>query len=72
MTELAMKTAAMIDCLPQQEQMLAYEVLSRIVLAWDPEFTKLTTHEVSSLIQAEYEIENGDTVSDEDINWDAD
>lgn len=45
------------------------EIVKKIVLAWDPDFTKLTDGEKKSLEIAEKEIENGETVSDNEINW---
>lgn len=69
MSELARKTAAMLDMLPHEEQALAFEMLRRIVLAWDPDFTKLTPAEAEAVEQAEAEIERGETVSHEAINW---
>lgn len=72
MSELAQKTALMLDMLPSNEQELAYEMLKRIVLAWDPDFTKVTPAEAAALDAAEEEIERGETVSDEDIDWNAD
>lgn len=71
MSELAQKTATMLDMLPAQEQALAYEVMKRMVLAWDPDFTKLTPDEEKAVAQAEQEIANGETVSDDAIDWDA-
>lgn len=62
----------MLDMLPASEQQLAYEMLKRIVLAWDPDFTKLTPMEAEALRQAESEIERGETFSDSEIDWDAD
>lgn len=72
MSELAQKTATMLDMLPDQEQQLAYEMLKRIVLAWDPDFTKLTPAEADAIREAEAQIERGETVSDDEIDWDAD
>lgn len=72
MSELAQKTANMLDMLPDQEQQLAYEMLKRIVLAWDPDFTKLTPAEADAIREAEAQIERGETVSDDEIDWDAD
>ena len=71
MSELAQKTALMLDMLPVQEQELAYELLKRMVLAWDPDFTRLTPAEAQALKEAEAEIERGETVSDDQIDWDA-
>ena len=72
MSELAQKTAAMLDMLPDTEQKLAYEFVKRIVLAWDPDFTKLTPTEAAAVEKAEAEYLSGDTVSDGAIDWDAD
>lgn len=71
MSELAQQTAAMMDMLPHNEQQLAFEMVKRIMLAWDSDFTKLTPSEAATIEAAEAEIERGDTVSDNDIDWDA-
>lgn len=72
MSELAQKTAAMLDMLPDTEQKLAYEFIKRIVLAWDPDFTKLTPAEAAAVEKAEAEFLRGDTVPDDAIDWNAD
>lgn len=71
MSELAQETARMLDMLPIKEQKLAYEMLKRIVLAWDPDFTKLTPEETAALEHAEDQITRGEIVYDNEINWDA-
>lgn len=71
MSELAQRTAKMMDMLPEHEQTLAFEMLKRIVLAWDPDFTKLTEAEALSLQLAEDELAKGDTIPHDAINWDA-
>jgi hypothetical protein len=60
----------MVDMLPEAEQQLACEVLKRLVLAWDPDFVKLTPFEELQLTQAEKEISTNDLVDHADINWD--
>ena len=45
--------AAMLDMLPEQERNLALEMLKRIVLAWDPDYTRLTPSEAAELKEAE-------------------
>ena len=67
MSEKTMEIAKMIDMLPQQDQTLAFELIKRMVLAWDPDFTKLTDAERQLLEEAEVEPE---TVKMADINWD--
>ncbi|MDE7365440.1 MAG: hypothetical protein K2N27_11305 [Ruminococcus sp.] len=57
---------AMLDMLPEQEQNLAVELLKRIVLAWDSDYTRLTPKEAKELIEAE----NSGYIDEEDIDWD--
>jgi len=66
MTEIVRRTVSMLEMLPEQEQNLAYELVSRLVLAWDPDYTKLTPSERIRLEEAE----NGEYVNAEDIDWD--
>ena len=53
------------------EQQLACEIVKRIVLAWDPDYTKLTPAEEESLREAEAEVARGETISHDAIDWDA-
>ena len=71
MSERAMNMAQMLDMLPDQEQALAYEMLKRIVLAWDPDFTKLTPAELEALQEAEAEAERGELIPIDAIDWNA-
>lgn len=43
------------------------EIGKRITLAWDRDFTKVTTEEQKRIIQAEKEIENGELYSQEEV-----
>ena len=45
-------------------------VFKKLVLAWDPDFTKVTPEEAKRLEEAEQNFQNGDTVSHDEINWD--
>ena len=45
------------------------EVLKRLVLAWDANYTKITPIEAVQIAQAEKEIESGETVEHNDIEW---
>lgn len=60
MSSVTKQIVEMLDMLPETEQQLACEVLKRLVLAWDPDFTKLTPSESVSLSNALKEIENGE------------
>jgi hypothetical protein len=59
----------MIDMLPEREQQLAFELIKRMVLAWDSDFTKLTPLERNLLVIADKEISNGEIVDHSEIDW---
>ena len=69
MSDVAQQVANMVDMLPEQDQSLAYEVVKKLVLAWDPDFTKVTPGERRALEQADRELAAGDYVNAEAINW---
>lgn len=60
----------LLEILPESEQNFALEFIKKLVLAWDPDFTKVTPMERLELEAARKEIENGETVSHDSINWD--
>lgn len=66
MSKKAMQIAEMLDTLPEQEQELAYQMLKRIILAWDPDFTKLTDKEREELEEAE----KSGFIPESEIDWD--
>lgn len=53
-----------------QEQELAYDKVKRLVLAWDPDFTRLTPAEEARVQEAEEEYQRGEVVPDNAIDWD--
>lgn len=67
MSEKVMQIAEMVDMLPEQDQSLAYELIKKLVLAWDPDFTKVTPKERRELEEAEADPELIDIDS---VNWD--
>lgn len=62
MSTLVADAILMLEELPLSEQQLAYEFIKRLVLAWDPDFTKITPKEELSLKEAEEEYANGEYV----------
>jgi len=42
MAPIAQQIADMVDMLPEQDQALAFELVKKLVLAWDPDFSKVT------------------------------
>lgn len=69
MAPIAERIAGMVEMLPEAEQTLAYELVKRMVLAWDPDFTRLTPAEQAQVEQAEAEIMAGEYVSDTPDLW---
>lgn len=57
----------LMEILPESEQNFALEFIKKLVLAWDPDFTKLTPAEKASLEEA---IADSETISHDAINWD--
>ena len=70
MAPIAQQIADMVDMLPEPDQALAYELVKKLVLAWDPDFTKLTLAERVEVDKAAAEMEAGDYVLQDAINWD--
>ena len=66
MSETVMNAARIMNMLPIDDQEFAYEFIKKLVLAWDPDFTKLTAEERSLLEKAE----NSGFIDDADIDWD--
>lgn len=66
MPEIAMNAARMIALLPEEDQNFALEFIKKLVLAWDPDFTKVTPDEAARITAAE----NSGFVSEDEIDWD--
>ena len=65
MSSQVQEIVEMLEMLPDVEKDLAVELLKRIVLAWDPEYIKLTKKEAEKLEEAE----EGDFIDSEEIDW---
>lgn len=65
MSEKAAAAARLMDMLPESEQNFAYELIKKLVRAWDPDYTRLTPQEASELAQAE----SSGFVDEGDVDW---
>jgi len=63
------RVSELVDLLPENDQTLAYEIIKRMVLAWDSDFTKLAPAERERLEDAEQDFINENTVGHDDIDW---
>jgi len=60
----------MLEMLPQAEQDFVCEVVRKLIIAWDSDFTKLTPYEATELKIAHEQVVNGDIFTDDEIDWD--
>ena len=60
----------LMEILPESDQNLALELVRKLVLAWDPDFTKVTPAEKNELEKAEKIMKEEGTVSHDAIDWD--
>lgn len=70
MAPIARQIADMVDMLPEKDQALAFELVKKLVLAWDPDFSKVTPAEKAEIDKAAAELEAGEYVTDQAVNWD--
>ncbi|MCM1145031.1 MAG: hypothetical protein NC318_06770 [Blautia sp.] len=59
----------LMEILPESDQNFALEFIKKLVLAWDPDYTKVTPVEKKVLEEAEKDIAENATVSHDAINW---
>ena len=66
MSNIAMDTARLMEMLPESEQSFAYELIKKLVRAWDPDFTKVTPEEARQIAKAE----KSGFIDEDEIDWD--
>lgn len=67
MSEISIEAARLIDVLPDCDKEFAYEFIKKLVLAWDPDFTKVTNEEAKQIKDAE----NSGFIDETEIDWDS-
>lgn len=63
---IAQEVGQLVSLLPENDQNMILELVKRCVLAWDPDYTKLTPQETKELDEAE----SGEYISAAEIDWD--
>ena len=66
MSSIVIEAARLMDLLPEADKEFAYEFIKKLVLAWDPDFTKVTEEEAVIIEKAE----RSGYIDSEDIDWD--
>lgn len=59
-----------MEALPESDQNFALEFIKKLVLAWDPDYTKVTPAERKALEEAQRDMMENGTVDHDAINWD--
>ena len=67
MSGITMEAARLMDILPEADQAFAYEFIKKLVLAWDPDFTKVTDEEAKRIKEAE----KSGYLDANEIDWDS-
>ena len=67
MSSIAMEAARLMDALPEADKVFAYEFIKKLVLAWDPDFTKVTAEEAKKIEDAE----NSGYIDEDNIDWES-
>ena len=62
-----LQTAELLDILPDEDVSIVNDLIKKLVIAWDPDFTKVTARERELLEKIDSEMKNGDYVSEEDF-----
>ena len=65
MSSIVIEAARLMDALPENDKVFAYEFIKKLVLAWDPDFTKVTSEEAKQIKAAE----NSGFIDNDDIDW---
>lgn len=65
MSNIAMEAARLMDILPEADKAFAYEFIKKMVLAWDPDFTKVTAEEAKKIEDAE----KSGYIDEDEIDW---
>ncbi len=69
MTANEQEMIRLYNFLPDVDKDFALAFMKKLVLAWDPDFTKLTPMERADLEESRADFENGMAVRMEDIDW---
>ena len=67
MSSIAIEAARLMDALPEADKVFAYEFIKKLVLAWDPDFTKVTAEEAKRIEDAE----NSGYIDEDNIDWES-
>ena len=62
-----LQTAELLDILPDEDVSIVNALIKKLIVAWDPDFTKVTAKEKELLEKSDSEMKNGNFISEEDF-----
>lgn len=62
-----LQTAELLDILPDEDVQMVNALIKKLIIAWDPDFTKVTAKEKELLEKADAEMKRGEYISEEDF-----
>lgn len=66
MSSITAEATRLMEVLPEADKAFVYEFIKKLVLAWDPDFTKVTEEEAERIAAAE----NSGFIDADKIDWD--
>ena len=69
MSERTKELFQIVDTLPDSEKNLIDELIRRVIIAWDPDFTKLSPEEAAILKQSVNELKDKEVFTENEIDW---
>lgn len=70
MSGIVKQAASLMEVLPEKDQNFALEFIKKLVLAWDPDYTKVTSEERKALEEAQKDLIENNLIDHDSINWD--
>ena len=65
MSSIVAEAARLMDILPEADKAFVYEFIKKMVMAWDPDFTKVTIEEAKRIEEAE----KSGFIAEDEIDW---
>lgn len=69
MSNTMAETISLLGMLPEDDISFVNTMVKKLIKAWDPDFTKLTPSEAEELDSILAEMDAGEYVTDNDIDW---
>lgn len=67
--DLVIETKELLDCLPEEDIALVNQIVKKLILAWDPDYTKVSFEEAEKIEGAEQEMKEGIFFTNKDVGF---